>query len=823
MKITTRLFERFPISTRFICGVIIPFLLLLLFGYLYLCRSLPPQEGKIVVPGIQKDIIIERDPYATAYIRAETDIDAFFALGYVHAQDRLWQMEINRRLASGRLSEILGEKTLAVDKYARILGLHKNAEKAWHQLGAREKAILQAYVDGVNQWMTTAPLLPSEFLTFHYQPEPWTAIDSLSWMQLMAWNLGRNVNDELLRQKLANAFGAEGLSQFDPVFAASHGSSSPTSDQRALLPNLAELQQQFASLAHLDGQQIGSNNWVLSGKYTKSGKPLLANDPHFQTSSPTLMYVASLRGDHLNVTGATFPGLPFVAIGRNQHIAWGATNMGADVQDLSLLKTHPVENDLYEIDGAYQKMEKHQETIYIRHAPFKQPIPPVTFYARSTVFGPVISDAGSNSANASYSVQWAGQEGLAGSFSSLLALNYANNWDQFLQAFEHYEAPAQNYVYADENGNIGQLSPGKIPLRQAGDGSVPTAGWLSKYKWQAFIPFDELPKEYNPVRGYIATANNDVTPIGYRYNITRDWEPPYRVNRIASMLDALIARGSASVDDMKKIQGDTLDLYTQKTLPLLLKLTSEDEKQQQALTYLRNWNGDYRADSIAATIYQSWIANFYRMMLESSLKNYPSNPAAASLLTTNLKPALLLKMLEQPETFDCHQPDATDSAADSCHHVLSTSLDYALADLSTLIGSTMQEWKWGNIHTAHYPHIPFSQPKYSKFIPPTIHNPLSFIYHRKIDSSGSPFSINVAPPDFNNKETPFIQLISAAYRQINDMGDKEQDVFILSTGQSGNVLSQHYDDQMEMHRDMKYIPIFAEKRVKQLTLTPEGK
>ncbi|WJY14196.1 penicillin acylase family protein [Pectobacteriaceae bacterium CE90] len=817
MTITNSLFSRFPISARFICGVIFPLLVVLLAGYFYLSRSVPAEEGKVTVHGLQKKVTIKRDRYGIPAIHAATDNDAFFALGYVHAQDRLWQMEVNRRLASGRLSEIIGEKTIGMDKYARILGLRRNAEKTWQALGPREKNALQAYVNGVNQWISTTPLLPSEFLIFHYKPEPWTAIDSLSWMQLMAWNLGRNVNDELRRVALADAFGPEVVQKFALPNGSGH------KDLQALnhdepARSLAMLQQQFASLANLNGQQIGSNNWVVSGKYTESGKPLLANDPHFQTSTPTLLYLASIQGDKINATGATFPGLPFIVIGRNQHIAWGATNMGADVQDLAMIKTLPIDTDSYELDGHYQKMEKRMETIKVRSALLKKPIPPVTFYVRNTFYGPVISDASPAPTQNQYSVQWTGQEGMAGSFTSLLALNYAANWPQFLQAFEHYEAPAQNYVYADTEGNIGLLSPGKIPLRTNNDGSVPIAGWLSKYKWQGFIPFSQLPREFNPARGYIATANNDVAPSGYPYSLTQDWEAPYRVNRISSLLQSLIKRGHIRVEDMEKMQGDTIDLHTRKTLPLLLMLSAQGEKQQQALEYLRNWNGDYSEDSVAATIYQSWIASFYRMALEKNLKQYPGNQAAAGLLTKNLNPALLLNMLQQPDEFYC-APAGTVKGG----NLLSKSLDNALDELTTLKGSSMESWKWGEIHIAHYPHFPFSQPKYSKMIPPTINNPLSFIYHRQAPSAGSQFTINVAPPDFNNKETPFIQLISAAYRQINDMGDKNKDVFILSTGQSGNVLSKHYDDQIELHRKMGYIPVFHKTDDHVLTLTPEEK
>ncbi|MGV7961509.1 penicillin acylase family protein [Photorhabdus tasmaniensis] len=817
MKITNSLFSRFPISARFICGVIFPLLIVLLAGYLYLSRSVLAEEGEKKVYGLQKEVIIKRDHYGVPAIHAATDEDAFFALGYVHAQDRLWQMEINRRLASGRLSEIIGEKAIGLDKYARILGLRRNAEKTWQALGPREKRALQAYINGVNQWIGTTPLLPSEFLIFHFKPEPWTAIDSLSWMQLMAWNLGRNVNDELRRVALADAFGSEAVQKL----ALPEGVSQQ--DLQALNPNesahsLATLQQQFASLANLNGQQIGSNNWVVSGKYTASGKPLLANDPHFQTSTPTLLYLASIQGDKINVTGATFPGLPFIVIGRNQHIAWGATNMGADVQDLAMIKTLPVDTDSYELDGHYQKMEKRMETIKVRSAPLKKAIPPVTFYVRSTFYGPVISDASPATTQNQYSVQWTGQDGMAGSFTSLLALNYAANWSQFLQAFEHYEAPAQNYVYADTDGNIGLLSPGKIPLRTANDGSVPVAGWLSKYKWQGYIPFNQLPRELNPARGYIATANNNVAPSGYPYSLSQDWEAPYRVNRISYLLQSLIKRGHIRVEDMEKMQGDTLDLHTREMLPLLLTLKAKDEKQQQALEYLRKWNGDYNEGSVAATIYQSWIASFYCMALEKNLKQYPGNQAAAGLLTKNLDPALLLDMLKQPHKFYCAL-----AATEGCDSLLSESLGNALVELTTLKGSNMENWQWGEIHIAHYPHFPFSQPKYSKMIPLTINTPLSFIYHRQAPSAGSQFTINVAPPDFNNKETPFIQLISAAYRQINDMGDKNKDVFILSTGQSGNVLSNHYDDQIELHRKMEYIPVFNRTDNHVLTLTPKEK
>ncbi|HHJ06877.1 MAG TPA: penicillin acylase family protein, partial [Anaerolineae bacterium] len=503
---------------RILIGLVLILVVAGLLAFAYLRSSLPKTSGTVKAAGLDGQLEIVRDKDGVPHIFAATDHDAFFALGYVHAQDRMWQMEFQRRIGAGRLSEILGDATLDTDKFLRTLGTYRAAKSAWPGLSQTSKDALQAYADGVNAWIDEGHVLPPEFLILGVKPEPWTVYDSIVWTKMMAWDLGGNYDMELLRVKLTQALGPERAAQLLPAYPKDGTTilnaaeiSANTSD------TLLNIDTQLQTLFHLRGVDVGSNNWVVSGKLTESGLPLLANDPHLGARIPSIWYLAEIQGEKIHVIGPTFPGMPIFPIGHNEHIAWGVTNVGPDVQDLYVEQVNPKNLNQYKADGKWVDMDIVEEPIYV-----KGQDDPILWAARSTRHGPLISDV-SGSAPMPLAMRWPSLDPNDTTVDSFLNLNYAADWQEFTKALSLYVAPSQNFVYADKEGNIGYYAPGHIPIRSKGQGLAPVPGWNDEYQWKGWIPFEDLPHAYNPEKGYIATANNKVVPDEYPYFISAEW------------------------------------------------------------------------------------------------------------------------------------------------------------------------------------------------------------------------------------------------------------------------------------------------------------
>ncbi len=581
------------ILTIVVVAVLALGLLVPLAAWLYLRRSLPQLDGTLKLAGIQGPVEIIRDSHGIPYIYAASDHDAFFGLGYAHAQDRLWQMEMQRRIGAGRLSEIFGEKTLETDEFLRTAGFYRAAEAAWPALSPETQDALQAYTDGVNAYLASGRQLPPEFTILGVRPEPWRPTDSLVWAKMMAWNLGESYGDDLLHAELLAALGPERSAQLAYAYPANAPVILPPGSMTGLLEAERALREQTG----LGGKQVGSNNWVVSGARTASGKPLLANDPHLAAQIPSIWYLASIQGDRIHVVGATLPGTPLIATGHNQDIAWGVTNLGPDVQDLFIERINPTNPNQYEVDGRWVDMQIIPEEIVVKGA--KEP---VKWAARATRHGPLISDVTSQRGHA-MALRWPSLDPGDTTIQAFLGINYARNWDEFTGAMEFYVGPSQNFVYADREGNIGYFGPGKIPIRAGGDGSVPVPGWNDDYAWTGWIPFAQLPHAYNPAAGYVVTANNRVTPDDYPYFITNAWAAPYRAQRIVELLTA---KQGLTPDDYARIQGDQRSAQARELLPLLLAVEPQTPEQAAALDLLRNWDGNISPDAAAPAIYEAW-------------------------------------------------------------------------------------------------------------------------------------------------------------------------------------------------------------------------
>ena len=629
-------------------------------GRHYLRRSLPQIDGTITVAGVSAPIDIVRDADAIPHIYAATKADALFGLGYVHAQDRLWQMELQRRIGFGRLSEVLGAAALPQDRFLRTVGFGRAAKSAWEATAPWAKQQIESYVAGINAFIAThhGARLPPEFTLLRFEPEPFTGADVLAWVKMMAWDLSANYAFELLRHDLANAVGAERLAQLMPPYAegglsitewpgepggpGGSDTTHQTSVAHATDPAYPAHQAYPALSAFIRGlsgdtavsdfllggaraEAIGSNNWVVDGTLTASGKPLLANDPHLGARLPSTWYLAHVSGGDFEIIGATLPGAPAVALGRNRSIAWGATNVAADVEDLYRERLDPT-GRLAEFRGAQEPIVVVPETIRVKGAA------DVHLDVRVTRHGPLVSDAiNANNAESRapgpkppplepLAFRWTALDREDATVTSFLRLNEARNWTDFTAALREFVSPSQNFVYADVDGHIGYYAPGKIPVRASGDGSTPADGWSGAAEWTGWIPFDELPHLYDPPSHVIVTANHRPEPPGYAHQLGLEWPEPYRAQRIIDLLSAAESTHRLTPDDFARIQADTMSLHARAVLPLLLAHAQPSTPtDREAITRLGHWDFDARGDSVAEAIFAAWFQHLGAALVEDDL------------------------------------------------------------------------------------------------------------------------------------------------------------------------------------------------------------
>ncbi len=766
-----------------LAGLLLLLLLALLGGWLYLRGSLPTTSGTVRVAGLSGPVEIVRDANGVPHIFGGTDLDAVFGLGYVHAQDRMWQMEMNRRIGNGRLSEVLGDATLDIDKYQRTMGYRRVSITAWDAISPEGQATLNAYAAGVNAWIDEGHRLPPEFIVLGFKPEPWTVYDSLVWMKMMQYDLGGDYELELLRAQLTAQLGAERAAQILPAYPEEGVNTLPPDAlDAATIDGLFTVQNQIRRRLGLTGTEQGSNNWVIHGSRTETGLPMLANDPHLATSIPAIWYLAELQGDRLHVTGATFPSLPLFPTGHNQSIAWGVTNVNPDVQDLYLERINPANPNQVEVNGAWEDLQVFEEEILVDGQ--EQPI---HWAARWTRHGPLVSDV--SSAVSPVSLRWTALDPDDTSFDAFLRINYAQNWEEFSEAMRAYVAPSQNFVYADVEGNIGNFVPGRIPIRRAGDGMLPTPGWVDDTTWERYIPFEELPQSLNPAQGYVATANNRVVGDEYPYLIGNDWSEPFRAERIVELIEQY-SSGDARIsrDEMVAIQSDQSSAQVRTLLPFLSGLSGTSERQQQAIALLQEWDGASTQESAAAAIYIAWRIALERALIEDDL----SGPTYDEMITRS-HPLFVQNLLGDEALGAIWCDNVLTPPLESCEQTALVALDRALDALGEEMGNNMARWQWGTVHQTQYPHRPFSDVAM-----------LRRFFHRSIANGGDDDTVNVAPVE---REELYSQYHVPGYRQIVDLQDLNRSLFMTTTGQSGNLLSGHYDDLIARHQRVEYLPM----------------
>jgi len=784
------------------------------YGVVNVRRCWPEVDGTVEVEGLQAEVTVMRDAWGIPHIYASTTHDLFFAQGYVHAQDRFWQMEFWRRIGSGRLSEVLGESALEQDRFIRTVGWHRAAQRDLEVMEEETRAALEDYAAGVNAYIANHQgRLGLEFTVLgltgtRFEIEPWTPLDSVSWTKVMAWNLSGNREAELVRAHIADHLGTPAIDELVPPYSKEYPVIVSDPPPAAALRSVPEVA--LETFAMGDGEHLGSNNWVIAGERTESGMPLLANDPHLGIQMPSIWYEIGLHCEPVgpdcpyNVVGASFASSLGVIIGHNDQIAWGVTNLGPDVQDLFIEKINPEHPNQYEFQGEWRDMEIVREEIRVAGREEA-----VVVDVRLTHHGPIINDVAGGTEEA-----WAfGWQPLALSWTalqpgtsvkSILLLDRADDWEAFREALSYWDVPSQNFVYADREGNIGYQAPGRIPIRAAGDGTRPVPGWTGEYEWVDTIPFDALPRSFNPPEGYIVTANNAVVDSDYPYLITQDWAPGYRACRICELIES---DSSLSIDDVRAIQADCASVWAREVVPYVTALSPDQPQLAEAVDLLRAWDGRATWESAGAALFEVFRLHLIDATVADELGEDLLADARASVMNA------LLNLL--PDQASVWFDDVTTPETETRDDILLQALQEALTDLTDLQGSNMEKWRWGDLHTASFENQSLGQCGIGL---------VESLFNR------GPFPVDgtlatVNQGDYSMSD-PYAVRTIASYRQIIDLDDLTRSVSMHTTGQSGHPFHRHYDDMIGSWRDVEYHPMLWESEAVQadveavLVLTP---
>ncbi len=778
---------------------LIPIFFLFWVGYQsFVVNGLPSLSGELVINGIRENVIIRRDTNGVAHIRAKNDIDVYLAMGFAHAQDRLWQLEIQRRLSQGRLSEIFGRSSVDQDIWIRTLGIHQAAKNSLSHLSKQAIASLDAYSAGVNAWLDSVPQLPIEFSLLGVKPEPWTKEDSLSWIKMFALNLNYSYINEIQRFIGLQYLAKDQLQVFFPDFQNKVSlEEHKKKDQKFnYLYNLYNLHNELEQDNIIGGRNVGSNAWVISGKLTDSGAPILANDPHMALQIPSFWYVVSQKGDKLNSSGMSLVGTPLVIFGKNKNIAWGGTNMMADVQDLYFETLNPNEPTKYKTLGQWKEFETFTEVFEVKAAfpsMLRKPLVNLKIQVRRSVHGPIISDV-VKGFDQPVAMRWTALDEDDTSYESFYRLNYANDWSSFKKALSLHVAPTLNILYADIRNNIGFVGAGKIPIRNKGKGLLPVPGADSSYYWSGYIPNTEMPQSYNPPKGYLINANNKNTSDKYPYYISQDFSSPVRAMRIEQIIKSnLYKNKKLSIMEMKKIQGDVNDLSVTNLLVQFNKMKCSSSQQCAILKILREWSGEASEESVGATLYYGLLRHLKRNLFSDELQGYWNQKVQSGYLESmqSILSADTVNIIIEKNSKWCD--NITSVEVEDCSSILEQSFEDMEKELTKMLGTNIQRWNLGKIQHTIYTHVPFSKM-----------NILDNIFERRISNGGSANTVNVSNGSFTEEEGS-MQSFGSSFRQIIQLGTKQSEhLFMGSTGQSGQIASPNYDNMIEQFRDVKY-------------------
>lgn len=806
------------------------------FGWFTVQQSFPQTTGNIDVPGLETAVTVQRDSSGIPTITADTTQDLFFAQGFVHAQDRFWEMDFRRHLTAGRLSELFGESQLGTDKFLRSLGWHDVATQEVEALSPESHAYYEAYAAGVNAYLADrqGAGLSLEYAVLglqnaEYFPEPWTPVDSIAWLKAMAWDLRTNIEDETERALVSQNLAPELLAELYPGYpfethpviveknwnlelpsavarkqAGELASSISEQLSGALAGTLSHTLDSINEMITSQSEGVGSNSWVVAGEHTETGSPLLANDPHLGASLPSVWTQLQLRCSTVSdacpfdVAGFSFSGLPGIVIGHNQNIAWGFTNLTTDVADLYIER---IDADSYWQDGVQHPVEVRNEIIKVAGGE------DVPLEVRSTAHGPIVSgltpdftsiagtprfgegtgtletatrsesDIESLPGEYAVSLRWTALDpGSTG--EAIFALNVAENFEDFRAAAALFDVPAQNLIYADPEGNIGYQAPGRLPIRGAGDGWLPQPGWDSAYDWQGFIPFEDQPMLYNPDSGYIVTANNAIVSERYPYFLSRDWDYGYRAARIVELLDSTIASGPVTAQDMADIQMDNqmpaAAALQRAYTGLFDTLTVENPQVSVAVDAMLAWDGQNDAASSEAAFANVLWENVTALMVGDTQAEIARDDQSRFA-------KFFEDQLENPEASWWTNDGVGVSSQEA---LLQVAAEQAYDELVALQGTEQTKWNWGNLHALTLTHGTFGSSGIA---------PIEWLFNRgPFEVGGGSGVVNATGWGLGEG---YATTNVPSMRMVIDPGDWDASTWIHLTGASGHAFHPHYTDQ----------------------------
>ena len=765
-------------------AIIIAFLLI----WRWIDHPLPQYAGEKTLPGLKANVDIYTDPYGVPHVFAKNEDDLFFTAGYIAASERLFQLSTVALSVRGELASALGDDLLGSDIYLRTWRIHATAKKMVNAMAPDNRRIFEFFCKGINSRIDEVKNDPPiEFKILGIDPPYWDPSIVAGYARMMAHEMQGAWEPEIVYGAVASYFGEEKLAELIPGYSANLPIIAGDT-LNYLKPVFDEIIKQEFALRDLFGKHnadVGSNNWVVSGKLTASGKPLLANDPHLAYTQPPRWFEIHLKGGRFDVSGTCIAGIPIPVIGQNSKVAWGFTNSMVDDVDFFVETINPSNPNEYKSDDKWLPMEIVEENIPLKNGS------DTTITIRMTHHGPIISDIHGllTQKNIAMSMSWTGHW-VTTEMDAWVTLNTMENWDDFSAGVELFGVPGQNIVYADVEGNIGWRPAVFVPIRKDGFSMIPRPGHDSSYDWKGKVPYDEMPYLYNPDKGFISTANNKTIDNSFPYYISGLWADPSRAEQIQRRLNAI---ENMTVDDMKSIQLDHTSPFAQEVIPYIWSTETGEEigNLKRAYEFLKKWNGVESVDSEAALVFHATMRNLVLNIYGDELALLGDNYLEAY---TGLKYLVHRKLREVLKTGESSWIDniTTPNHVETLNEIVTKSVVDAVEELEYTYGVNVSNWKWGDAHTLTHPHM-LSDVKI-----------LNWLFNLNVGpfrSGGSDKTPNAGGYSFNE---PYLQTAGASMRRIVDFSNMNETQFILPTGQSGIPSSPHYRDQAEMYHSGEY-------------------
>src|SRR3954451_13554889 len=757
-------------------------------------RPLPQVKGTIEVEALHGPVRVRRDRWGVPHIEAAAREDLYFAQGYVHGQERLWQMDFYRRVASGRVAEIAGKEALAVDRLMRTIGIRRIAEREAARLDPALRAQLDRFCAGVNQAAADARALPFELQVLRQGFEPWTSVDILSLGKLLAFGLSTNWERELLRSDMVRELGPELAARLDPVYPAGN----PIIDQSAFsgegLPLVEQIDAVRRSIG-LAAEASGSNNWAVSGERSATGSPLIAGDPHLPPSMPGIWFEVELRHGERFARGASLPGMPGIYMGQNNDVCWTITNVMADVQDLFVER---IEGDRYLFEDEWRPLETAVEEIVVKGGER------VELEVRSTHHGPVVNEALGADEGEPLALAWltlAEPTAFAGMFELL----DIGSGPDLVAKLEAPPSPASTLIWADRPGSIGYKLIGRLPRRRGGCPDLPKPGWTGEFEWEGTVPYDELPEVVDPPSGYLVTANNRIVGDEYPHHITSDWLDGFRAKRIEELIEETEQHDLGSFE---AIQTDNLSLPGLEAARRLCRLHPQGQRERSAIERLRSWDGHLDPDTVAGTIYQAFLLRLAREVARAAIGDRDlcerwldrnDNGFTAHSTSPWRWHSHLMALWEEADPRLIGRP---------WEDLVLEALAGALDDLSDRFGPDPEGWRWGSVHEMKFPHpLGDANPLFDRLL------------NRRLRAGGAQETVSQIAYDPND---PYNAVWAPSWRMVADPAAPDRSRWQMFTGQSGHPASTHYDDLQPDWLEGRTQPMRGEGPWSELELVPSG-